>query len=163
MGLGGRVVQQPARVEVRQHQAVQVVGELLRCEVVAQLPNLQPGELVGVGGTASNLLKLLPATAIDRMLTRRRITVALAMLTVERSAEAAARHLIRPERARILPAGALIVDAILERYGMDRLRVSDEGIREGMVLAAATAGPEWRDRLSTLVIGWPEPGATPEG
>ena len=49
-------------------------------------PDANPAEIIAVGGTASNLLKLLPATAIDRMLTRRRITVALAMLTVQRSA-----------------------------------------------------------------------------
>ena len=119
-------------------------------------PDLRPGELVGVGGTVSNLLKLLPTTAIDRSLTRRRLTVALAMLTVERSAEAAERHLVRPERARILPAGAIIVDAILERYDADRLRVSDEGIREGLALAVATAGPAWRDRLPMLARGWKE-------
>ena len=123
-------------------------------EEVAQLPDLRPGEIVAVGGTASNLLKLLPATAIDRMLTRRRITVALAMLTVERSAEAAARHLIRPERARILPAGALIVDAILERFGADRLRVSEDGIRSGLLLATTAAGGAWRDRLPRLAGGW---------
>ena len=123
-------------------------------EAVAQLPDLDPGEIVAVGGTASNLLKLLPATAIDRMLTRRRITVALAMLTVERSQEAAARHLIRPERARILPAGALIVDAILERFGADRLRVSDEGIRSGLLIATTAAGGAWRDRLPRLAGGW---------
>jgi hypothetical protein len=121
---------------------------------VAKLPDLDPGEIVAVGGTASNLLKLLPATAIDRMLTRRRITVALAMLTVERSGEAAARHLIRPERARILPAGALIVDAILERFGADRLRVSEEGIRSGLLLATTAAGGSWRDRLPRLAGGW---------
>jgi hypothetical protein len=123
-------------------------------EAVAQLPDLDPGEIVAVGGTASNLLKLLPATAIDRMLTRRRITVALAMLTVERSQEAAARHLIRPERARILPAGALIVDAILERFNADRLRVSDEGIRSGLLIATTAAGGAWRDRLPRLAGGW---------
>ena len=125
---------------------------------IAAAPAAKPSEIIAVGGTASNLLKLLPATAIDRFLTRRRITVALAMLTVQRSAEAAERHRLRPQRARVLPAGALIVDAILERYGTDRLRVADEGVREGVVLAAATAGPEWRDRLSTLVAGWPEQG-----
>ena len=110
--------------------------------------------MIAVGGTASNLLRLLPATAIDRVLTRRRIAVALAMLTVERSVDAAERHALRPQRARILPAGAVIVDAILERYGVDRLQVSEEGIREGAVLAAATAGAAWRDRLRFLVAGW---------
>jgi exopolyphosphatase/pppGpp-phosphohydrolase len=125
--------------------------------LVADAPEANPAEIVAVGGTASNLLKLLPATAVDGLLTRRRITVALAMLTVERSAEAAERHLLRPQRARVLPAGALIVDAILEKYAADRLRVSDEGIREGTILAAMAGGPAWRDRLGTLVRGWGEP------
>ena len=114
--------------------------------ILATAPDAHPGELVAVGGTASNLLRLLPATALDRVLTRRRLTVALAMLTVERSLEAAERHLVRPARARILPAGAIIVDAILEHYAADRLRVSEEGIREGLALAVAAAGPAWRDR-----------------
>jgi exopolyphosphatase/guanosine-5'-triphosphate,3'-diphosphate pyrophosphatase len=126
----------------------------------ASAPDARPADVVAVGGTAENLLKLLPATAVDRMLTRRRITVALAMLTVQRSAEAAERHALRPQRARVLPAGALIVDAILERYGVERLRVCNEGIREGAVIAAAKAGTEWRDRLSSLVAGW-EDGSSP--
>ena len=125
-------------------------------EVLADAPAIHPGDIVAVGGTAANLLRLLPATAIDHVLTRRRLTVALALLTVERSLEAAERHLVRPARARILPAGAIIVDAILERYGTDRLTVSEEGVREGLVIAAAAAGPAWRDRLRALVRGWSE-------
>jgi exopolyphosphatase/guanosine-5'-triphosphate,3'-diphosphate pyrophosphatase len=125
-------------------------------EVLADAPAIHPGDIVAVGGTAANLLRLLPATAIDHVLTRRRLTVALAMLTVERSLEAAERHLVRPARARILPAGAIIVDAILERYETDRLTVSEEGVREGLVIAAAAAGPAWRDRLRVLVRGWSE-------
>ncbi len=122
--------------------------------LVADAPQASPMEVVAVGGTASNLLKLLPEATNDRVLTRNRIMVALAMLTGERSTEAAARHLIRPERARILPAGAIIVDAILAHYGADRLRVSEEGMREGAILAFAKAGAAWRDRLPALVHGW---------
>jgi exopolyphosphatase/guanosine-5'-triphosphate,3'-diphosphate pyrophosphatase len=125
-------------------------------EVLADAPEIHPGDIIAVGGTAANLLRLLPATAIDHVLTRRRLTVALAMLSVERSLEAAERHLVRPARARILPAGAIIVDAILERYETDRLTVSEEGVREGLVIAAAAAGPAWRDRLRVLVRGWSE-------
>ena len=63
-----------------------------------------------------NLLKLLPATAIDRILTRRRLTVALAMLTVERSARGGrAPPRSDPSGRGSCPAGAIIVDAILER------------------------------------------------
>jgi hypothetical protein len=134
--------------------------EAMRVEVariVATAPAGLPTDIVAVGGTSSNLLRLLPATTIDRALTRRRIAVALAMLTVERSREAAVRHGLRPERARVLPAGAIIVDALLEHYGADRLRVSEEGIREGAILAAAAAGASWRDRLRTLAAGWEDP------
>ncbi len=133
--------------------------EALRREVagvIGDAPEASPAEIVAVGGTASNLLRLLPATAVDRSLTRRRIAVALAMLTVERSGEAATRHLIRPERARILPAGAIIVDAVLERYRADRLRVSEAGIREGAILAPDHGGSAWRDRLTRLALGWTE-------
>jgi hypothetical protein len=122
---------------------------------LAEEPDLEATEMVAVGGTASNLLKLMPSTSLDRVLTRRRIAVTLAMLTVQNSTEAAERHLIRPERARILPAGAVIMDAVLERYRIGRVRVAEEGIREGVVLAAAAAGAGWRDRLSDLVRGWP--------
>ncbi len=125
---------------------------------LAEAPDIPPADMVAVGGTASNLLRLMPSSSLDRVLTRRRIAVTLAMLSVQRSHEAAERHLIRPERARILPAGAVIVDSILERYGIARLRVVEEGIREGAVLAAAAAGPCWRDRLPTLVKGWPDRG-----
>ena len=83
---------------------VDALREIARAALV-EAPDANPQEMVAVGGTASNLLRLLPATAIDRVLTRRRIAVALAMLTVERSVEAAERHALRPQRARILPGG----------------------------------------------------------
>ena len=128
---------------------------------VADPPDLHPGEIVAVGGTASNLLKLLPATAIDRMLTRRRITVALAMLTVERERRGgvAPPHPAASARGSC-PPGALIVDALLERFAAERLHVSEEGIRSGLLLATAAAGPAWRDRLPRLAGGWSRPRST---
>ena len=67
---------------------------------------------------------------------------------------AAERHGIKPIRARILPAGAAILDAILERYGVQAIRVSEAGIREGAILAVQHSGPSWRDRLAELAHGW---------
>jgi exopolyphosphatase/guanosine-5'-triphosphate,3'-diphosphate pyrophosphatase len=123
-------------------------------EAIGDAPAATPAEIVAVGGTASNLLKVLPAAGLDRTLTHERIGEALAVLEAEPAALASERHLINPVRARILPAGAAILAAVLARYGIDRMRVSDAGIREGTILAVDHAGIAWRDRLATLAHGW---------
>lgn len=122
--------------------------------VLASAPDIAPGEVVAVGGTATNLLRLLPDAALDRLITRTRLAVALEVMLREPSLEIANRHTMRPARARILPAGAVIMDAILERYDAGALRVAEEGMREGLALATRVAGPAWRDRLGVLVRGW---------
>lgn len=123
-------------------------------EAVRDAPDATPGEIVAVGGTASNLLKVLPAAMLDRTLTRERIAEVQAILASEPAAVASERHLINPIRARILPAGGAIMDAILDRYGADRIRVSEAGVREGTILAVEHGGPSWRDRLLELAHGW---------
>jgi len=123
-------------------------------EAVNLAPSANPVEIVAVGGTASNLLKLIPAAAVDRHLTRERIAEALALAASAATAIVAERHQVKPIRARILPGGAAIMGAILDRYGADRIRVADAGIREGTILAVAHAGPAWRDRLASLAHGW---------
>jgi exopolyphosphatase/pppGpp-phosphohydrolase len=121
-------------------------------DLVRLAPEAAPAEIVAVGGTASNLLKVLPGT--DGTLRRAHLHDALAVLQVETAALASERHGINPIRARILPAGAVILDAILERYGVGEVRVSDSGVREGTILAVAHAGRTWRDRLPDLAHGW---------
>jgi exopolyphosphatase/pppGpp-phosphohydrolase len=121
-------------------------------ELVQGAPSGAPFDIVAVGGTASNLVKVLPGT--DRVLSRGQLRDAVAILQSETAAEASARHGINSIRARILPAGAVILDAILERYGVGEVRVSDAGIREGTILAVAHAGRTWRDRLADLAHGW---------
>ena len=92
-------------------------------DAVLVAPDATPGEIVAVGGTASNLIKVLPAAMLDRMLTRERIAEIQAILASEPATVAAERHLINPLRARILPAGGAIMDAILERYDAASIRV----------------------------------------
>ena len=113
-----------------------------------------PRVLIAVGGTATNLLRVLPEAALDGTLSRARIAEALAILGAEPAAEAAARHAVRPVRARILPAGAAILDALLEHYGLEQLKVSDAGIREGAVFVVRHAAGKWRERLPVLAEGW---------
>jgi len=121
---------------------------------VARAPAGAPRELIAVGGTATNLLRVLPAAALDRTLTLERIDEAMESLATEPSAVASERHAVNLVRARILPAGAAIVEALLRRYGLERLSVSDAGIREGVIQAVAQGGRTWRRRLPVLAEGW---------
>jgi exopolyphosphatase/guanosine-5'-triphosphate,3'-diphosphate pyrophosphatase len=123
-------------------------------EAVDGAIDAQPAEIVAVGGTASNLLKVLPAGDGGRTLTRDGIAQALAVLGAQPSELAAERYVIRPSRVRILAAGAAILDAILEHYDVASLRVSEAGIREGTILAVDHVGVAWRDRLGQLAHGW---------
>ena len=123
-------------------------------EAVRVAPDARPDEIVAVGGTASNLVKLVPDAGIDRFLTRERIESAMGELMARPASVVAERHLVNPRRAGILAGGAAIMAAILERYRVDRLRVSEAGIREGTILAVAHAGPTWRDHLADLAHGW---------
>jgi exopolyphosphatase/guanosine-5'-triphosphate,3'-diphosphate pyrophosphatase len=121
---------------------------------IRRAPDAHPTEIVAVGGTASNLLKIIPEAAIDRILTRERIARAEAILASKPTAVASIDHRVKPIRARLLPAGGAILDAVLERYGVDQIRVSDAGVREGTILAVEHAGVAWRDRLAQLAHGW---------
>jgi exopolyphosphatase / guanosine-5'-triphosphate,3'-diphosphate pyrophosphatase len=125
-------------------------------DAVGAAPPSRPAEVVIVGGTASNLLKIVPDGRLNRRLTT---------TDLERAFEVVARHsaealveqfLVRPARARILGAGAAIVQAIMNRYGVEEVRVADGGVREGTVVAVAHAGSSWRDLLEELAHGWVE-------
>ncbi|MEK6719325.1 MAG: hypothetical protein AABZ33_01490 [Chloroflexota bacterium] len=110
-------------------------------------------EIVAVGGTASNLLKLVPE-AMSGILTTETVAEARRILERETAAQVAARYSMKPVRARLLPAGVAIMEALLTRYGVEEIRVSEAGIREGAILAVDQAGGAWRDLLLELAHGW---------
>ena len=120
-------------------------------------PSRQPTEVVAVGGTASNLLKLVRRGGDpDRPDTLDRRALALAReVIISGPAELLAAQLeLREARIRLLAAGAAIVEVVIERCRVDAVRVVDTGIREGAIIAAARAGSGWRDRLEELAHGW---------
>jgi exopolyphosphatase/pppGpp-phosphohydrolase len=122
--------------------------------LVAESPTGSLAELIAVGGTASNLVKVLPAAALDRRLDLARLQAALDVLVSEPSALASERHAINPTRARLLPAGAVILEAILLHVGLTELTVSESGVREGLVLVQDRSPIAWRDQLAILARGW---------
>jgi exopolyphosphatase/pppGpp-phosphohydrolase len=123
-------------------------------EAMSLAPDAVPTEVVVVGGTATNLIRLVTDEKQPSMLTAKGIEEALVAVLVGRAAKVAARHKLRLERTRVLPAGAAIMTAILERYRVSELTISESGIREGLVIALAHAGSGWRDALPSLVHGW---------
>jgi exopolyphosphatase/guanosine-5'-triphosphate,3'-diphosphate pyrophosphatase len=123
-------------------------------DVLAAAPAAASSELVAVGGTASNLRKLVTGDPVDPVITRREVGISLDVFTELPAAALTERYLVNPVRARILPAGACIMLAVLERYEAERVRVSEAGIRDGTLFAVARAGGAWRDRLRELAQGW---------
>lgn len=113
-----------------------------------------PASVVAVGGTATNILKVTHAGRTDPRVDRARLAEALTTLSAADGDTVAARYGVRPTRARLLAAGCILLEAVLDRYGVDVLTVSDVSLREGAIVAADHAGRAWRDRLPALAHGW---------
>jgi exopolyphosphatase/guanosine-5'-triphosphate,3'-diphosphate pyrophosphatase len=147
------------RIVDRDPPTVEQLAELGRAadQAFEWTPIHQPAELVFVGGTASNLLKLLRRAGDenhDDRLDRAALATVREIVLGTPAEMLAATHGMREARIRLLAAGAAIIETILDRVGMDSGRVVDTGIREGAIIAADRAGEEWRDRLEELAHGW---------
>ena len=107
-----------------------------------------------MGGSARNLAKVAGGAALDRMLSVDRLARVMAELEDETSVRFATRRRINAWRARLLPAGVAILEAVLDRAGRPVLQVSRAGLREGLALASVRAGSSWREALPELAKGW---------
>ena len=91
----------------------------------------EPAVAVAVGGSAT-CVALLAGGVLDPGA----LADTLGLLAAEPSAEVALRHAIDPRRARLLPAGLLVLAGVAEAFGTT-LGVGRGGIREGVLLEAA--------------------------
>jgi exopolyphosphatase/guanosine-5'-triphosphate,3'-diphosphate pyrophosphatase len=89
------------------------------------------GLVLAVGGSATSLCRLTGAARLDAGAFAR----ALAMLTAQPARRIAAEHDIDPVRARLLPAGLLILESLVARLG-GGVEIVRGGIREGVLLEA---------------------------
>jgi exopolyphosphatase/guanosine-5'-triphosphate,3'-diphosphate pyrophosphatase len=110
-------------------------------------PRLGGLELLAVGGTASNLLKLSSGGDTAGCLARGDLERIIGRLVGRPSGLVARRFGVTRSRARLLPAGATILTALLDQVGLETLRVSHAGIREGLATALIRHGPDWRNGL----------------
>ena len=121
------------------------------------LPSRPPHDVVFVGGTATNILKLLRRLGSpdrDDQIDRAALDLVRDILVIAPAEMLAATYGLREARFRLLAAGAAIIETVLDRLGMSIGRVVDTGIREGAIVAADRAGDAWRDRLEELAHGW---------
>jgi exopolyphosphatase / guanosine-5'-triphosphate,3'-diphosphate pyrophosphatase len=110
--------------------------ESARHEVAAAMAGLAPpcpDVAVAVGGSATSLGRVAGAVLDAASLER-----ALAILAGEPAAAVADRFLIDPQRARLLPAGLLILHGAT-RLLETTIQVGRGGIREGVLLEALRA------------------------
>ena len=119
-------------------------------EALGAVPGAHAGEVIAVGGTASNLGKLASGGQ-GLHLTAAAVDAAIERLLSAPAATIAERHGVNPVRAKVLSGGAAILEATMDRFGVNAIEVCDAGLREGVVLALARAGIGWRDRLPALV------------
>jgi len=121
------------------------------------LPELRPQDAVGVAATITNLAALdLGLEEYDRsrvhghLLSRGGARAQLDRLGAMPVEERRRLPALDPERAPVIVAGAAILVAILDAYGLEAIRVSERDLLDGAALAAAEL-PE------------PEEGAAPPG
>jgi exopolyphosphatase/guanosine-5'-triphosphate,3'-diphosphate pyrophosphatase len=126
------------------------VGELRRVKEVVgaridrlrgELPRLEEAQLVGTAGTVTTLaaIELALATYDRQKVQGHCLGLARVMELLDRLASLPLRERRRipglePGRADVILAGAAIVAASMDRLGYHEMRVSDEGLREGILL-----------------------------
>ena len=104
-----------------------------------------PRRCVLVGGTASNLVKLLPAPEAGdpRTIDLVDLPACFDLLSRASADSLVVRFAVNRRRAGQLTAGAALVEALLIHYGRERAEISVASLREGAILAVAAAGDEW--------------------
>jgi exopolyphosphatase/pppGpp-phosphohydrolase len=110
-----------------------------------------PPVLIITGGSANSLLYLAQgAFGLDpgeSRLTHDDLVRCEGLLSALSAEEVAERYRQPLKRARVLPAGVLIIRMVMEQLGLDEIRVSPHGIREGALLAYARYGEQWLRRV----------------
>lgn len=110
---------------------------------VRQAPECDPNKLVMTGGTASNLPLVISTQSPPSVLDTQTLLNAAERLDEEPAADVAGRTRLPEARVRALRGGVEILLLVLDFYGLDRVHVSYEGIRHGMLLAYLEKGEDW--------------------
>ncbi len=112
----------------------------------------QPPKLIVTGGSANSLLLVArQAFRLDpssNRLTYDNLMRCEGLMSAFPAEEISLRYRQPIGRARILPAGALIIREVMSRLNLHEISVSPHGIREGVLLAYARYGESWLERVN---------------
>lgn len=115
--------------------------------LVDTLPvTLNPRSAVLMGGSADHLLQFAADPKQFRM-TQADLHQALHAMQKHAAHEIAHDYDCPEERARLLPAGAVILSQVLSHFGLEDAFVKPNGIRGGLVVSYARHGDGWRQAL----------------
>ncbi len=110
-----------------------------------------PPVLIVTGGSANSLLYLAQAAfgldSVQPRLTHDDLVRCEGLLSALSAEEVALRYRQPLKRARVLPAGVLIIRMVMEQLRLDEIRISPHGIREGTLLAYTRYGEQWLQRV----------------
>ncbi len=113
-----------------------------------------PPSLIVTGGSANSLLylaqKAFSLDTTETRMTREDIIRCEGLLQALTAEEIAQRYQQPVGRARILSAGTLIIQAVMDKLHLAEIWVSPHGIREGALLAYARYGEQWLQRVGEL-------------
>jgi exopolyphosphatase/guanosine-5'-triphosphate,3'-diphosphate pyrophosphatase len=141
--------------------------DALRAHVLEELASAPwltavAGTMVGIGGTVRNLAAAagaaagLPSIGVQGALIGRDALEALIKELASRPvSQRAAIDGIKPGRAGLILAGAIVVAAAMEAAGAERLEVSHSGLREGVFFShyLAPADPPLFDDVRVASVG----------
>ncbi len=137
--------------------------------LLAGMPVGHPQRGIVVGGSGTNLVRLAtaggdpsaggvddgPVGSADEpwVIDRVRLGEAIRIVLHHPSAELAVATGLRERRVVQMAAGACLIEAALEVYGLSQVEASEASLREGAILAWERAGDAWRERIAELVSG----------
>jgi len=127
-----------------------VAEELAQAEWLAGAPgSSEGGRLVAIGGTVRNLAAAaqraagLPSNGVQGMVIEpEALEELVGRLAALPAAERASVPGIKPARADLILAGAVVVQAVLRAGGFDGLETTEAGLREGVFFERLLAGQD---------------------
>ncbi len=133
--------------------------EAIKTAVTQQLATISPvidESVTLIGGSVRALARLLDATSQPS--TRQSLHALTETLVALPMAKRQALKGMRKRRVDHLHVAAIILDTLLERYGIDTFTVSDSGLREGVMLETRrpqvrTLRPAYRRNVTADAIG----------